>query len=542
MAFLEGEENFDNTAHGSTNDMTSNNDTEQQSNFVDEKGGSSSGENQQLRHQERFIPSLWLVVVVSLVGLMIILLSVFLSSNSSSTKFEVGLTSSPTMPPRTKVPTSPRPTVSLRTSVPSSSPTYDAMIGEAVDAEIIVTGDDYFNDEVEEQPGGHGALYKVNRVSTESGAEKEHLGLMVAVGGNGRVVMLGEGFIRVVEWCPASPSGLTWPLKSSSLTETGFGENKPVGRDIHFDANPGGETPSLAMSGDGQRIAMVIDASLFVWEHDALDEQWQLIFLDSILQDGFVATEEYIVPTGVSMSYDGRTIVAGTVALTKNGQALVVRVWNVEDVWNEKNGAQFVKMLEDYRPSESGPLNLKLSHTGSVLAVCLNETVLVKAMGDVVYDKSMSLDLDTDDGSEPIPRIEVFAVSACGLSGDGRAIAVSSQNKDETFVYSLRDSSWILDSVLQTTGSSVSLDESGRFVATGGSPGGVVSLWGQNQIGSDYHLVHQVRSIGGLETKSSKSVALSQESEALGECLMAVGSPDGDGRVDLYQINELILL
>ncbi|KAG7351001.1 hypothetical protein IV203_010361 [Nitzschia inconspicua] len=509
----------DNSLHGSSGVV--NYDFENQSDLVDEDGNPDKETNPRWK---RSIPPLWLVVGGTIVGLVIVLMSVFLSSNSSSTKFQIGITEYPAVTPQTTYP----------------SPTIQGEIGNVVNTNIPGSEEigNPFDDIENDQPGEIPSLFEVSHVLTKSGTEGEGLGLAVAVGGGIRIAMLGHGFVRVVDWSSSFPGTLTWPLRPSDLSETSFGEGKTVGEGINVTAGAAHEIPSIAMSGDGEKIAIAIDTGLSVWQFRASEQQWELIFSDRILGSDVDSIPDDTVSTSVTISVDGRMVAAGMVALTKNGYALTVRLWDLEADSSDRSVALLVKILDEHDPSKSGPLLLNLSNFGEILAVCLNENIFVKAVGDIDSEKDSYIDLNTDIGPDSFPEDGSFNVASCGLSGDGLVFAVSHRHSDETIVYSFRNSVWGLDDVLQVSGSAISLDSTGKLIVIGGSTNDVTTLWGRDNNGDGYQLAYQIRNRGANKS-SIGSVALTKETNAEGKRFMAVGHPSAGGHVDLYQIKTI---
>jgi hypothetical protein len=509
-----------NSQHGD-NDISAV-DFENQCGLMDENNDPSNGES--LPRRKRSPPPFWVLMPVVVVAVVITFMAVFLSSATSSYQFETGITYHPTVAPNTPTPTTP--------------PTNQLTTGDALntDTQLPEVGEDPFENITNDEPGQNGLMYKVTQVLSESGADSEELGLSVAAGGNFRLAMLGRGFVRVVDWSSSYPSTLTWPIRPNDLVETGFGESSPVGNDINVTVGGWLEIPSIAMSANGERIAIVADAGLSVWEYVASDERWELIFSERIFKDGVKSIPYKALPTAVSMSDDGGLVAAGMVTATKDGHVLIVRIWDMDADMNDPAGAQFVKFLDQNHSFEDRDLTVELSSDGSVLAVCLRENIFVKAVGDVAVDSESFLDLGSGFEAEPFSDMTNFTGWTCGLSGDGNVLAISSRDTNDTFVYSFRQSAWELDGVLQAAGPYLSMNQSGKTVVVGGSSD-VVTVWVQHENSNDYRLVHQLRNSGSGKTIGS--LALTKEPLDDGRHFLAVGFPTGDGRVDIFETDAL---
>jgi hypothetical protein len=409
------------------------------------------------------------------------------------------------------------------------------------------------------EPSEHGtfSIGHATLVAVENGHVFDHLGSAVAVGGENvtQVAMVGESFVRIMQLSRTLDT-LTWTVQSSEnrdVSENGHFES--VGADISILPENGGRL-KLSMSAIGNKFAIVSDTgrlsvyqSIPISDDNAAASDWELVYTNWTSGDNVVLDDSNGMPSAVSLSADGRYVAGGSIVRTMRGLILAVQVWDIETK-RLNNLASYNEPLDRNKTAISHDhLQIELSNAGDLLAVCTSNIVVIMK---IVFD---------DDGSHSLIRIggqpvlpSDLEVTACGLSGDGLTLAISTSNV--TWIYRYKDFLWQHDSVNSSAGSSVSLSYSGDLVAIGETGEtasgtrnsttntGVVTLW--REVPETFPVQFEfLDRISGPKDDSSGafgfSVSLSKKLDTDIDQYLIVGSPslngkESSGNVFAYQI------
>ncbi|KAL3921787.1 MAG: hypothetical protein SGILL_002565 [Bacillariaceae sp.] len=481
------------TGKGSTTDSASLSmiDTESQSIMMDERDEQDeSEESRKPRRRMTRCKTIWLVLGVSMVGLAIALGVSLASSNSSSSTFQIF--------DDTEAPTS-APVTSPSSSNGGADPAFP------IDLEL---------------DGGNISQYRIEQIASERDSAVEDLGVSVAVGSH-RLAVMGNGFIRVQELVevPSSSAILTWPRPTAETTH--YSEKLlTVGDDINFTVTH--ESPQMSFSENGERLALLIDSGLFVYEYSNSDDAWKQIFTSRISdsrdpESYAYSSDKHTLPTSVSISEDGAFVAAGVIMprTDDEGNTLVVNVWDMNA--DNETVLQFLEPLDKGEASAHDFLNIELSGDAGVLATCTRGGAFIGNLGGLQL--------------EPLAPLG-HTFDSCGLSGDGTVFTLSSRSVSTTIIYKSGDDEWDPLYVLPVTGTSVSLDFAGNLIAIGANHG--LTLWVDDE---DDDSFEQIISFpgqpeeGGLSAEVS--VALSKASERDGEQFMVVGQNES---VVIYRV------
>jgi hypothetical protein len=458
-------------------------------------------EDKHRRTKKGSIRLFWLFVGVAMIGLAIALAISLGSSNSSGSKFEVGYTVAPTFAPTSNV----------------GSGEMDEGMPDLPVSDPSKPIDPDFGPVFEDTDSG----YRVQEVAVEGASESERLGHSVAMGSR-RIAMMGDGFVRVMELVeiPSATAILSWPRPPSASTKKRYSEKlATVGDDIVVAVTY--EKPQMAMSANGERIAIVVDTRLFVYEY--VDKEWKRIFFGRI-SDGQYSSESHAfsnakhsIPTSVSLSDDGKMVIAGVIMprTEEAGNVLVVNVFKLDET-NEKS-VEFVKPLDIEEASSHDRLYLHLSDDGRYLAVCAKDVALI---GETNLMKLESIDVS----GKPL--------EACALSGDGSTLAISAEGADETVLFST-EFEWDGYTTVPTTGIALSVDFTGDIVAIGGRSG--VDLWLKSEVdGASFQQKITIPpQAEGNSAATSVAVALSKRNERGNEQFFVLAR---NGTVEIYEV------
>jgi WD40 repeat protein len=315
----------------------------------------------------------------------------------------------------------------------------------------------------------------------------------------------------------------------------GFGRSTPIGDDVLLPTIKE-NLSQIAMSEDGDFLAITVDTSLFVWEYKPSNEQWELTIFSNLLSPN---VPNHTISAGVSLSSDGNIVASAIMTSMQDGNYLFLSLFNLTSDSRDHHPLAELKTLLD-EPNlllDTHVVNVDLSTDGEVVAVCAKNHVFVltRAINDG-FDED--IDFEPDMESDFFLDVKNYTIETCGLSGDGQVLAISTSHNG-TFVYSYRDPAWELDDTLPTSGSSLSVDRTGKFVAVGGYVDNGITLWEQLGNSSTYRKAYQTRRRVWPNGKSTSSVVLTRGLNSESGQFMAVGFPSDGGRVDVFQIQTV---